>query len=352
MRIISNQSKRWLAAVLILFAVQVDGVFAQKGVDSSYIAVTGKSYTPNFDKVSPKFEQYIEQNALSIEQKSKDYYTVSYSLVMSKTQFAELKAKLDEWRCETISINETTKFIPQEKRNRRAEIQKLESSIHDRDKQLLTAEDNSWTKQHLQGLNETDREKIREYEKEIRELDGKMGTVSVDISLMRELTTPNETQKIKFVNMPGFEYSVFMPENPKAGISANCYNGYMLKYLFTRGKSFVTVGAFKAVDVPSSDLQMYSDIFNFSFGQDFYSRHLGRGGRKFLNLYSGYNVGYMACTGEESTLHNFYVSPAIGIELFKNNFMLFDTKVNYILPFVKNLNMRGLQFAASLNFVF
>ncbi|MBQ6668413.1 MAG: hypothetical protein IJM65_09905 [Bacteroidales bacterium] len=48
----------------------------------------------------------------------------------------------------------------------------------------------------------------------------------------------------------------------------------------------------------------------------------------------------------------FYVSPAIGIELFKNNFMLFDTKVNYILPFVKNLNMRGLQFAASLNFVF
>ena len=54
--------------------------------------------------------------------------------------------------------------------------------------------------------------------------------------------------------MPGFEYSVFMPENPKAGISATCYNGYMLKYFFTRGKSYVTVGAFKAVDVPSSDL--------------------------------------------------------------------------------------------------
>ena len=335
-----------------LLAWLPNGVFAQKGIDSTYIAVTGKSYTPNFDKVSPKFEQYIEQNALSIEEKSKDYYTVSYSLVMSKTQFAELKAKLDEWRCETISINETTKFIPQEKRNIMSEIQKLEAAAQERDKQLLTAEDNSRNKDRLQKLNESDREKIRDYEKELREMDGKMGTVSVDISLMRELTTPNETQKIKFVNMPGFEYSVFMPENPKAGISANCYNGYMLKYLFTRGKSFVTVGAFKAVDVPSSDLQMYSDIFNFSFGQDFYSRHLGRGGRKFLNLYSGYNVGYMACTGEESTLQNFYVCPAIGIELFKNNFMLFDTKVNYILPFVKNLNMRGLQFAASLNFVF
>ena len=351
MRIISNQSKRWLAAVLILFAVQMDGVFAQKGVDSSYIAVTGKSYTPNFDKVSPKFEQYVEQNALSIAQKSKDYYTVSYSLVMSKTQFAELKAKLDEWRCETISINETTKFIPQEKKNRRAEIQQLQSSINERNENLLVAEEQGW-RERLQKRNESDLEKIREYENEIRELDSKMGSVWIDITLMRELTTPNETQKVKFVNMPGFEYSVFMPENPKAGISATCYNGYMLKYLFTRGKSYVTVGAFKAVDVPSSDLQMYSDLFNFSFGQDFYSRHLGRGGRKFLNLYSGYNVGYLACTGAESTLHNFYVSPAIGIELFKNNFMLFDTKVNYILPFVKNLNMRGLQFAASLNFVF
>ena len=351
MRIISNQSKRCLAAVLILFAMQVNGVFAQKGIDSTYIAVTGKSYTPNFDKVSPKFEQYIEQNALSIAQKSKDYYTVSYSLVMSKTQFAELKAKLDEWRCETISINETTKFIPQEKKNRRAEIQQLQSLINDKKENLLAIEDKD-RRERLQKRIDSDIEKIREYENEILELDGKMGSVWIDITLMRELTTPNETQKVKFVNMPGFEYSVFMPENPKAGISAACYNGYMLKYLFTKGKSFVTVGAFKAVDVPSSDLQMYSDLFNFSFGQDFYSRHLGRGGRKFLNLYSGYNVGYLACTGAESTLHNFYVSPAIGIELFKNNFMLFDTKVNYILPFIKNLNMRGLQFAASLNFVF
>ena len=50
--------------------------------------------------------------------------------------------------------------------------------------------------------------------------------------------------------MPGFEYSVFMPENPKAGISATCYNGYMLKYLFTRGKSYVTVGGVRRAPMP------------------------------------------------------------------------------------------------------
>ncbi len=206
--------------------------------------------------------------------------------------------------------------------------------------------------ERFQSMNDEDEQKIREYENEIQELDKKITTVWLDVALMRELTTPNQNQKIKFVNMPGFEYSVFTPENAKAGISADYYNGYMLKYLFTKGKSYITLGAFKAVNVPQNDTLMYSDIFNFSFGQDFYSRHLGRGGRKFLNLYSGYHVGFMACTGEKSSLNTVYVSPAVGLELYKNNFMLLDTKMTYILPFTENLNMRGLQFAASLNFVF
>ena len=270
---------------------------------------------------------------------------------MSKAQFAELKNKLNEWNCQTITLSETTRYIPQEKNAKNTKINDLQTKINDRNESLLSTESES-RRELLQDRIAEDKAKIRECENEIRELDSKNGTVVLGITLMREPTTPSETQKIKFVNMPGFEYSIFMPENPKAGISAEYYNGYMLKYLFTKGKSYVTVGAFKAVDVPQNDTLMYSDIFNFSFGQDFYSRHLGRGGRKFLNLYSGYNVGYLAYTGEKSSLKNVYVSPAIGIEIFKNNFMLFDTKMTYILPFSENLNLRGLQFAAALNFVF
>ncbi|MBR4625616.1 MAG: hypothetical protein IKO56_08805, partial [Alphaproteobacteria bacterium] len=205
----------------------------------------------------------------------------------------------------------------------------------------------------LQDCFDEDEDNIREYQNEIRELESKNGTVVLDIKLMRELTTPSASMKIRFVNMPGFEFSVFMPENPQEGISAEYYNGYMLKYLFTRGKSYITIGAFKASEIPPNDSLMYSDIFNFSFGQDFYSRHLGRGGRKFLNLYSGYNIGLLTYKGKTSSHRNIYISPAIGIELFKNNFMLFDTKMTYILPFSENnLNLRGLQFAAALNFVF
>ena len=66
--------------------------------------------------------------------------------------------------------------------------------------------------------------------------------------------------------MPGFEYSIFMPDNLKAGISAKLYNGYMFKYVYTEGKNFVTAGVIKAADVPPNDTQMYSDIFNLSFG--------------------------------------------------------------------------------------
>ena len=336
---------------IITFAILSCGAFAQNSADSTYIDASVETYTPNFEKVSPTFEQFLEQNSLSIERKTKNYYEVRYTLVMSKAQFAEFKNKLNEWNCQTITLSETTRYIPQEKNAKKTKINDLQTKINDRNESMLSA-DFEARRDLLQDRIAEDKAKIRECENEIRELDSKNGTVVLGITLMREPTTPSETQKIKFVNMPGFEYSIFVPENPKTGISAECYNGYMLKYLFTKGKSYVTVGAFKAVDVPQNDSLMYSDIFNFSFGQDFYSRHLGRGGRKFLNLYSGYNVGYLGYTGEKSSLKNVYVSPAIGIEVFKNNFMLFDTKMTYILPFSENLNLRGLQFAAALNFVF
>ena len=339
--------------VICLFALVMlaNSAFAQNRADSTYIDASVETYTPNFDKVSSKFEQFLEQNSVSIEKKTKDYYEIKYTLVMTKAQFSELKAKLDEWKCQTIELSETTRYIQPNKNTKKSQINELLAKIREYNESLGTADSESRI-EHLQDLISEAKSEIREYENDIRLLDSKNGTVVLDITLMREPTTPNASMKVRFVNMPGFEYSIFMPENPTEGVSADYYHGYMLKYLFTRGKSFITVGAFKANEVPQNDTLMYSDIFNFSFGQDFYSRHLGRGARKFLNLYSGYNIGYMAFSGKDSSLKSAYVSPAIGIELFKNNFMLLDTKMSYILPFSDNLHLRGFQFAAALNFVF
>ena len=340
-----------LVICLVALVMLASGAAAQNRADSTYIDASVETFTPNFEKVSSKFEQFLEQNSVRIDKKNKDYYEIKYTLVMWKAQFADLKNKLDEWKCQTIKLTETTRYIPQGKDAKNVKIKQLQTKINDCKQSLLSAETETRREHFLDNITDY-LDEIREYENDIRELDSKNGTVVLDITLMREPTTPSASMKVRFVNMPGFEYSVFMPENPKEGISADLYNGYMLKYLFTKGKSYVTVGAFKAADVPQNDTLMYSDIFNFSFGQDFYSRHLGRGGRKFLNLYSGYNIGYLAYSGKASSLKNFYISPAIGIELFKNNFMLIDTKMTYMLPFTDNLNLRGLQFAGAVNFVF
>jgi hypothetical protein len=335
----------------LVFVMLSGGVFAQYNIDSTYIDASVETYTPNFEKVSPKFEQFVEQNSIRIEKKTKDYFEIKYTLVMLKTQFADFKRNLDVWNCQTINLSETTRYISQEKNTVFSKINVLQTRIKDYKESLLTEESES-RRNYLQENISDEKDKIRELENEIRQLDSKNGTVVLDIKLMREPTTPTASHRVRFVNMPGFEYSILRTENPKEGVSADYYYGYMLKYLFTRGKSYITVGAFKADEIPQNDTLMYSDIFNFSFGQDFYSRHLGRGGRKFLNLYSGYNVGFLAYSGKKSSLKSLYVSPAIGIELYKNNFMLFDTKVSYMLPFSNNLNLRGLQFAVALNFVF
>ena len=345
--------KRKLLFILIITSVILSTkTFAQSSADSTYIDASIETYTPIYEKISPQFEQFLEQNSVRIERKTKDYFEINYIIILNKNQFTDLKKKLNEWNCQTIKLSETTRYIPQEKNVKINKIIELQTKISERNESLLTAESES-RREYLQDGNTEDKGKIRGYENDIRELNAKIGTVVLNITMKREPTTPNTTMKVRFVNMPGFEYSIFKPENPKEGISAECYNGYMLKYLFTKGKSYITVGAFKAQDVPPTDTLMYSDIFNFSFGQDFYSRHLGHGGRKFLNLYSGYNVGYLKYSGKKNSQKSLYISPAVGIELYKNNFMLFDTKVSYILPFSdNNLNLRGLQYAVSLNFVF
>lgn len=324
---------------------------AQTFADSTFVDASLISFTPNFDKVAPVFEQFLEQNSIRLEKKTKDFYEINCTLLLTSGQFSEFKKKLLEWKCETLYQTETTRDVSKENAPKKLKVHKLDNSIAERKKVLDTIR-NVDARNGILRDNEDDYADRQKYENEIRELESKIGTVTLDVTLKREMTTPNSRRRIRYVNMPGFEYSIFRPENQKDGVTADCYTGYNLKYVFTQGKSHVTIGVFKAMDVDKSDTLTYSDIFNLSFGQDFYSRHLGRGSRKFLNLYSGYNIGFHSYNAESRSLRNFYLSPTVGVELFKNSFMLLDTKATYVLPFSHNYDLRGFQFAASLNFVF
>ena len=126
-----------------------------------------------------------------------------------------------------------------------------------------------------------------------------------------------------------------------------------LKYLFTRGKSYAKLSILKGVNQLQDTLPNYSELFQFSFGQDYYTKHFGRGQRQFFNLYSGYDVGGVFATGQEVNSKFLpFIKVHLGVELFKNKYILIDNKISYFVPFVNNREFRGLSYSASFNFVF
>lgn len=194
---------------------------------------------------------------------------------------------------------------------------------------------------------------IFEFQKKIKLLKNQVSNFSFTITIMEENSTPTGKNNVRFVNMPGLQYSYLKIENPKSNISSEAYQGVSVKYMFTRGKSFVEIGAFKSsAKVPSTDSTRMKELFVYSFGQDFYPTHFGRGSRKFLNLYTGYTVGGIFATSETTSHHTAHITPRIGLEIFKSKSILLDSNVGYFIPFYQNLNLRGIMFNASFNFLF
>lgn len=178
----------------------------------------------------------------------------------------------------------------------------------------------------------------------------------VDITLLEDVGTPQTSSNfgdVQFVNMPGVGVTQLLVENPLGNISAKVYQGYEVKYLFTRGKSYLSFGSMKAQNVPAlhSD-SLFTDLFLYGFGQDFYPRHLGKGRRKFLNLYSGYRIGGTFASAKNLSQHYFYATPHLGIELIKTKYILLDIDTGYYIPFYQNNNLRGIQSNLSFNFLF
>ena len=198
--------------------------------------------------------------------------------------------------------------------------------------------------------------KIFELEKQVGEKKDQISNYTFDIILTEDIGTPQETSNqddIQFVNMPGVEYNYLKVENPQAGLSSDVYQGGGIKYLFTRGKSFVSFGVMKSMNQITDSLT-YKELFTYSVGQDFYPRHFGRGKRKFLNLYTGYTVGGMFATSDSYSRNILYATPNIGLEIFKNKYILLDSKAGYLIPIdaKTNLHLRGIIVNASFNFLF
>lgn len=205
--------------------------------------------------------------------------------------------------------------------------------------------------QHWEKIREIDAQ-IYETKKHISHLEAANNVYLVTITVNDEQTSPSNS-KINYVHMPGAEYVYLFTETPRTGLTYAAYQGVFLKYLFTKGKSYFSLGALKALEPNKDDKQAYSELFCFNFGQDWYSRHFGRGNNKFMNLYIGYHAGYTLAYNQVSVQGMPYVSPGAGLELFKNKYILIDSSVNYYLPITENNRYtRGIRLASSINFSF
>jgi hypothetical protein len=195
-------------------------------------------------------------------------------------------------------------------------------------------------------------DQISNFKKEILKLKASFKVITVEIEIRNDPTGPTN-RKVSWVHMPGLQYSVAFVEQPLNGISYAEYEGYALKYLFTKGKNYFALGAYKARNSNPLDSTSIDEIFNFTYGEDFYSRKFGRGNRHFFNPYIGYQLGFsLAYNKTESNVFPF-LSPAFGIEWWKNKYFLFDTSADYYLPAnALNRNLRAWRISASLNFVF
>jgi hypothetical protein len=202
-------------------------------------------------------------------------------------------------------------------------------------------------------------EQVRNFEEEIFKIDQDIASsmvvnssIMVYLDLMDEITSPTGT-KVSFVNMPGVEYSLLRVENPEKGISGSLYRGILLKYMFTKGKSYVNLGAYKDISGnPQNDSVRIQEMFQIGFGQDFYPKHFGRGNRKFLNLYTGYSIGGFFATSNTRSRTIANLNAYFGVELFKSRHVLIDNKIGYFVPLTYNRNLRGLLYNVSFNFVF
>ena len=156
-----------------------------------------------------------------------------------------------------------------------------------------------------------------------------------------------------FINMPGVEAKYFHAENSEGTSLRPDYIGGTLRYMFTKGRSYFLIGVMKPVEA-SGEAAAVNDIVSYALGKDFYPRYFGQGKNRFLNPFSGFEIGGMILTSDTSFEHMFVVEPHIGLEFFKNKYVIFDTRIGYTFPldeaYIKS--RRGFTAYLSLNIVF
>jgi hypothetical protein len=337
-----------LFALLFLFTSSFIVLSQKTTLTGSSVNVTIIAIDYNSSKSA--FKNFIAENGVVINAQDESKTSINATFDLTTEVYNKLRLQLNNWGYISNDDINTTGY-PLELEEIDLEIEFLTQKKSSFEQILQQHEMKSAQYESLWREKQGLEDRIFNLKKRKSALEKNALPYRVSLTIMEEMTSPQES-KVTFVNMPGAEYSYLKIENPNDTVSSAYYQGYFLKYLFTKGKSYASVGVYQSTQKPAGDSTIFSELFVMNFGQDFYSRHFGRGGNKFGNLYSGYTLGYIAASNEVRSQDIFYLSPSVGLELFKNKYILWDTKVNYLIPFNYQRNLRGFGFNTSINFVF
>ncbi len=185
--------------------------------------------------------------------------------------------------------------------------------------------------------------KIAEISMKLFELQEKHMSSRVHLTLYEYTSSSRD---FEFINAPGLELSALFVENPETGFAPSLMHGVTLKYLFNTSKSYGVLGIYKGMENTAT----VSDLFLLAYGQDFYSKKLGNGLRKYFNPYTSFNLGVYVANGTDFKSRSWFMNPFLGLEIIKIKSILIDTKVGYFLPYKDSRDLRGLLWNFSVNF--
>lgn len=337
------------------FAQNYNYNYKYKKDDYDFISTTEwvyEVYSSEFNPVRKKFETWLTQKGYTIKKQDETKFSHTFHFDIPKAD-----ARLVDSMIASLGYVSMKELHSYNQDNQKTEAQlQLEYLLKSKEEyekmqQKIDSVKSAKYYEHWEKTRHIDSQ-IYAVKKKIKMLEAVDNVYTIKVVISDETTSPSYS-RVNFVHMPGVEYTYLMIEQPKTGLSHEVYQGLNLKYLFTKGKSFFELGAYKAnKDSVKSDSLAFQELFMFEFGQDFYSRHFGRGGNKFFNLYIGYKTGMAVASNDRTVTWIPTVSPNIGVELFKNKYICIDTRANYFLPLVENRNLRGWAFSGAFNFVF
>ena len=336
--------KTFVGIVLLILSV---GVFAQNSSKSTVISNT--YFVLDLQETKVKVDAFLFENKVEVLKLEENKTELKISFELEPSQFELFSEAAEKW-----GFPAYRNLDSEDIRTKQKELQR-ENDFQLQQKQKYEELLSKISPEHEQYMGLWNN--VREIENEVHNIDLDIESLAardnvylISITIVEESNTVN-TAKFALVNMPGVSVSGFTLENPTDLFSSSNYSGYFLKYMFTRGKSYGLLGVYKNKET-TAPTDVIDEIFVFGLGQDFYSRYLGRGTRKSLNLYSSFNMGYMLATGVEVVEGSGFLNAGIGLELLKTKYILIDTRFGYFVPVKNNRTMRGFTSDLSLNFVF